>query len=126
MANLSNYGFWNSFIAPWDDNFFNNLYYDFEYDIPSARGEAYNRIYKNYPAPEGGAYAGAALSGDDNVLMNAYGTDLTNERKETFARWISTNANIDAEWDAYVRRYNALHAAEWLALKQKSYDIWAK
>jgi hypothetical protein len=41
-------------------------------------------------------------------------------------RWVTTNANIDAEWDAYVSKMKSLHEAEWLALKQKAYDLLMK
>jgi hypothetical protein len=58
--------------------------------------------------------------------MNSYATDLANERKQTLARWITTNANIDAEWDAYVTRMNRLHINEFIVLKQKAYDLLAK
>ena len=126
-ANTKNLGFWNSSITLWDDNFLNNHYYDFEYDLPNARGDAYNRIYKNYPPPAGtSAYLGVGLSADEMVRLNSLATDLNNYRRETHARWITTNANIDAEWDAYVARMKALGADEWLALRQKTYDLAAK
>ena len=126
VANYGSGGFWNSFIGLLDDNYYENIFYDIEYDFPNARGEAYERLYKHYPAPEGSAYFGAALNNNENTRMNSLGTDLTNYRQETFVRWITTNANIDAEWDAYVARMRALGADEWLALKQKSYDLMVK
>jgi putative aldouronate transport system substrate-binding protein len=125
-ANSSVMGLWNSFIGLWDKNFFANLYYDTQQDIKGSRMWAFENVYKNNLAPEGSTYVSAPLSADETSLMNTYNTDLTNERKQTFARWITTNANIDAEWDAYVARMNRLHIPEFVALKQKAYDLLAR
>jgi putative aldouronate transport system substrate-binding protein len=119
-------GLWNTFIALWDRNFFQNLYYDIDLDNEKSRGWAFEHVYKDYLCPEGSVYISKPLGTDETSLMNSYGTDLANERKETFARWITTNANIDAEWDAYVTRMNRLHSSEFVALKQKAYDLLLK
>jgi putative aldouronate transport system substrate-binding protein len=125
-ANAPVMGFWNSFIGLWDKNFFQNLYYDVDQDTRLSRGWAFENVYKNHLAPEGSVYISASLGPDETSVMNSYGTDLTNERKQTFARWITTNANIDTEWDAYVARMDRLHINEFVALKQKAYDLLAK
>ncbi|MDR0473260.1 MAG: hypothetical protein LBH43_06280 [Treponema sp.] len=125
-ANASVMGLWNTFIGLWDKNFYANLYYDVDKDVRLSRGWAFENVYKNHLAPEGSVYVFSNLSADETSLMNTYNTDLTNERKQTFARWITTNANIDAEWDAYVARMNQLHIPEFTALKQKAYDLLVK
>jgi hypothetical protein len=125
-ANAQQMGFWNSFIGFWEKNFYQNQYYDVDIDVKNSRGWAFEHVYKNHLGPEGSVYVSTSLSIDETSLMNAYNTDLTNERKETFARWITTNANIDAEWDAYVTRMNRLHINEHLALRQKAYDLLVK
>ena len=125
-ANAPVMGLWNSFIGLWDKNFFANLYYDVDKDTKLSRGWAFENVYRNHLAPEGSVYISANLSADETSVMNAYNTDLTNERKQTFARWITTNANIDAEWDAYVARMNRLNIDNFIALKQKAYDLITK
>jgi hypothetical protein len=121
-----NLGFWNSFINFWPREFFETTYYDVDNDTVNSRGWAYEHVYKNYPAPENQHPLFAALSNDEQTLANAYATDIGNERLQTFSRWITTNADIDTEWDAYVARIKALHEAEWIALRQKAYDLMNK
>jgi putative aldouronate transport system substrate-binding protein len=125
-ANAGSMGFWNSFIGLWDHNFYANLFHDTAVDTPLTSRWGLENVYRPYLAPAGSTYNSASLNADETSLMNAYGTDLANERKQTFARWITTNANIDAEWDAYVLRMNRLHITEFIAFKQKAYDLLFK
>ena len=55
--------------------------------------------------------------------MNQYYTDIENCQKSTFARWITTDADIDAEWDGFVEEINGYNLADWLELKQQAYDL---
>ena len=68
-------------------------------------------------------YYGAELSGDDLERWNDLSTEIDNLRKTTFARWISTNADIEAEWDEYVQNMQDIGCEEWLSLKQRAYDM---
>jgi len=58
--------------------------------------------------------------------MNQIGTDLTNLRKITFAKWISGKGDIDKEWDDFVASNKKLGLDKWLELKQKAYDLVTK
>ena len=57
------------------------------------------------------------------TMMNQYGTDINEFRRQTFATWITTNADIDAEWDSYVEQMYAFGLEDWLELKQAAYDL---
>jgi putative aldouronate transport system substrate-binding protein len=120
-------GFHNAFTVLWDKNFYQKYYYNKDAEIENTRTWAFNNIYKNYLGPEGSAYVSSPLSTDEENWMKVLSTDITNFRMKTFAEWITTNANIDAEWDTYVAEIKKLHVDEFLALKQKAYDaIMAK
>jgi putative aldouronate transport system substrate-binding protein len=123
VANGQKLGLHNSFIGLWDKNFYSNYFYDRDASIVNSRSWAFNNIYKNYLGREGSVYVKTSLSQDEENLISVYNTDLTNLRKQTFSRWITTNANIDAEWDTYVAEIKKLHVDEFLALKQKAYDV---
>jgi putative aldouronate transport system substrate-binding protein len=126
-ANAAQMGVHNSSLGLWDHAFYNSNFRDLDLDIPKSRSWAFENIYKRYLGPEGSVYVAANLTADEENMMKLYNTDLTNLRKQTFARWITTNANIDAEWDAYVNQMRQLHITEFVALKQKAYDaIMAK
>ena len=126
MANSRTYGLWNSFIGLWDTDFYVNKFYDRERDIRFSRAWNLDNVYKDHLAPEGSVYISAPLSPDENSIRNAIRTDLENERRQTFARWITTNANIDSEWDAYVARMNRFNINEFVALSQKAYDLMVR
>ena len=121
-ANAMQMGLHNSSLGLWDHDFYKNNFRDLDVNIPKSRSWAFENVYKNYLGPEGSVYVFASLSSDEENTMKLYNTDLTNLRKQTFARWITTNANIDAEWDAYVSQMMKLHVTEYTALKQKAYD----
>jgi putative aldouronate transport system substrate-binding protein len=125
-ANADVLGPHNSFIVFWDQNFYAKNFLDKDKFVERSRSWAYDNVYKNYRGPEGSVYVAGSLSQDEEELMRVYNTDLTNLRKQTFARWITTNANIDAEWDAYAAGMSQLHINEFLALKQKAYDAMTK
>ena len=63
------------------------------------------------------------LDAESSAMMSQYYTDISNCQKATFARWITTDADIDAEWDAYVAEIESYNLAGWLELKQQAYDL---
>ena len=121
--NSKNLGFWNSFINFWPREFFETTYYDVDDDTVNSRGWAYQHIYRNYPTPAQYQLPLFMNIGEDQIRLNALGSDINSERLRTISTWITTNANIDAEWDAYVARIMALGYNEWIALVQRSYDL---
>jgi len=119
-------GMWNSAFNLWDSSFYGNQFVNVDTNVKNSRTWAYNNWYKTRVASADTVYVSMALSVDEENRMKAYGTQLANLRTETMVRWITTNANIDAEWDAYAAKMNSLHASDWLALKQKAYDALMK
>ncbi|MDL2229910.1 extracellular solute-binding protein [Treponema sp. OttesenSCG-928-L16] len=122
-ADHSGIGLWNSFIALWDRNFLDNTMLLDEYNIERSRPWGFRYVFKDHLIPEGSVYISAPLSVDEENMLRTYGTDLANFRGQTFSRWITTDANIDAEWDSYVAQMRRLNADAWLTLKQKAYNI---
>lgn len=119
-------GLWNSAFALRDRRFHTRLYYNKYKEIEGVRPWNFEHVYKKYVAPEKFSYFGATLSKEETELMNQIGTDLTNLRKSTFARWISGRGDIDREWDNFVAENRKLGLDKWLELKQKAYDILIK
>lgn len=113
----------NRFFCVIPSYFYEAEYTDPDMSIEHSRGWAYENLYKdNLPTWDAFVYA-APLSDDETFDKNEYYSNINNFRKETFTRWITTDADIDAEWDAYVAEMNENGAAEWLELVQKSYDL---
>ena len=119
-------GLWNSFIALRDRRFHSKLYYNKFKEIEGARAWNFEHVYKNHLAPREFSYVGGTLSKEETELMNQIGTDLTNLRKITFAKWISGKGDIDKEWDEFVASNKKLGLDKWLELKQKAYDLVMK
>lgn len=115
-------GFWNqvpgilaeAFYENWD----NNVYTD-----GGIRAMEFNEKYIGKTVPQEMNFVGGALDTDSQALMSQYYTDISNCQKSTFARWITTDADIDAEWDAYVAEIESYNLADWLELKQQAYDL---
>jgi putative aldouronate transport system substrate-binding protein len=123
VRNKDSIGFNNQLPTLFDSEFYEKYWYDREATVPRTRSYAYQMYTKNGAVQSrDNVYVAATLSKDENEMMGIYATDLDNFRKQTFSRWITTNANIDAEFDAFVAETKKLHFDEWLALKQKAYD----
>lgn len=115
-------GFWNQIAAILADDFYanwdNNVLTD-----GGLRAIEFNEKLIGKTVPQSLNYVGGTLDTDSTALMNQYATDLNNCRVSTFARWITTGADIDAEWDAYVAEMEGYNLAGWLELKQQAYDM---
>lgn len=116
-------GFNNSWFGLLDYAFYTEHFYNPSSEIVGTREWGFDNIYKAQLPEWDCVYLAGTLSEDDTTMMNQYGTDLGELRKQTFAAWITTGADIDAEWDAYVAQMEALGLADWLALKQQAYDM---
>ena len=113
----------NGLCAIMDSAFYENYWYDREATVPRTRSYAYQFYTKNNAVQDrNNVYLSATLSAQDEEMMRLYATEINNLRSQTFARWITTNANIDAEWDAFVAATRRLNFDQWLALKQRAYD----
>ncbi len=122
-AMLPHRGFWNTWVGVLDPEIFYDSYQINSFTDGGIRKLRWYDTYLGKTVPTENNYVGANLDVDKTAAMNEYWTDIENYRKETWTNWITTDADIDAEWDAYVSGIEALHLADWLALKQESYDI---
>ncbi len=112
----------NRFICVLPAEFYETQYTDPTLAVENSRGWAYVNLYKdNLPSWDTYVYA-APLDEDDTFDLNELNGILSNIRKETFTTWFTTDADIDAEWDAFITRMKDNGVDEWLALKQKAYD----
>ncbi|MBQ7839591.1 MAG: extracellular solute-binding protein [Lachnospiraceae bacterium] len=119
--NAESLGLLNSWFGAFGSKFYENYYYP-DAEVENTREWAIDNIYADYLPSWDSTYISAQLDADDQTLMNQLYTDLNGCRNETFARWITGQGDIDAEWDAYVAEMEAYGHSEWLELKQKAYD----
>lgn len=115
-------GFWNQFVGILDSKYYENLAIT-DYIDGAVRARQYFEKYDGKTVPQALNFVGGTLDVDKEALKSQYATDIKNLQKETFARWITTNADIDAEWDAYVSQMQAYKVEDWLALQQEAYDM---
>ena len=118
--NAESLGWLNNWFGAMGTKFYEN------FEVPNAEVEntrewAIDNIYVDYFPTWDSTYISAQLDVDDQTLMNQLQTDLAGYRDETFARWITGQGDIDAEWDAYVEQMEAYGHSEWLELKQQAY-----
>ena len=59
---------------------------------------------------------------EENDALAQYATDLEKYTTEQFARWVSGEGDVDAEWDAYKAQLEALHVKEYVAVEQGMVD----
>ncbi|MBR0463129.1 MAG: hypothetical protein IJJ23_01925 [Clostridia bacterium] len=59
---------------------------------------------------------------EENDALPQYATDLEKYTTEQFARWVSGEGDVDAEWDAYKAQLEALHVKEYVAVEQGMVD----
>lgn len=115
-------GFWNQFVGILADDYYENLAIT-DYIDGAVRAREYFAKYDGKTVPQDMNFVGATRDTQSEALISEYYTDIANCRKETFARWITTDADIDAEWDAFVAETEKYKVNEWLALKQQAYDM---
>ena len=125
-ANTKDLGAQNSFVGLFDTNFYENVWTDVTADTENSRAWAYYNVYQDCVMPNEMVYVSGSLSTDDTNMLNQYSTDLSSYRKSTFADFITGKQDIDAAWDAYVAKMKELGLDEFIALKQKGYDLMTK
>ncbi|MDD4778891.1 MAG: extracellular solute-binding protein [Fermentimonas sp.] len=59
---------------------------------------------------------------EETEALSLYTADLEKYYEETVANWISTDADIEAEWDKFIADMNSLHAQEIIDIKQQQVD----
>ncbi len=115
-------GFWNQvpgiladeYYANWDNN---------QYTDGGPRAVEFNEKLVGKTVPQELNVVTGNLDAEKTAMMNQYYTDIGNCQKATFARWVTTGADIDAEWDAYVAEIEGYNLEGWLELKQEAYDL---
>lgn len=122
--NAENVGFVNSWFNALSKDLYRNFFFP-ESEIVGTREWAIDNLYPSYFPEWDACYVAGTLEEDDRIHMDELYADLKVYRQQTFARWITTNADIDAEWDAYVEEMMSFGHDEWLELKQKAYNLVA-
>lgn len=125
-ANTKDLGLQNSFIGLFDTDFYENTWKDINLEVENSRTWAYYNVYEDCVMPNEAVYVSGSLEADDTNTMNQYGTDLGTLRKTTFADFITGKQDIDASWDSYVAQMERIGLADFVALKQKAYDLVVK
>ena len=72
-------------------------------------------MVKNFPN-------GIIATVEENEEINLYQTDLETYIKDSVARWICGQQDIDATWDEYLAQCEALGMSKMLEIKQAQYD----
>ncbi|MDD4369349.1 MAG: hypothetical protein PHP39_10515, partial [Oscillospiraceae bacterium] len=116
----------NSFVAMFDKDFYANEYTDVYKDQVNSRSWAYYNVYQDSVMPNDMVYVGGSLDQDDTNMASQYATDLATYRKATFADFITGKQDIDANWDSYVAQMQSLGLDDFVALRQKAYDLMVK
>ena len=115
-------GFWNQVPGILADDFYAD-WVNNELTDGGLRAIEFENKLIGKTVPQDLNFVGGTLDADSAALRSQYGTDIENCRKSTFARWITTNADIDAEWDAFVKEIEGYNLAGWLELNQQAYDL---
>jgi len=84
----------------------------------------YNVYYDYLPKPTLTYPILPAFTLDDMELarLNDLNEDILKYVRTTIANWIAGKGNIDAEWDAYIKKIEDLGLDEYLTLQQKKLD----
>ena len=115
-------GVWNQFPGILADDFYAN-WDNNEFTDGGIRAVEFNEKLIGKTVPQEMNVVCGVLDAESSAMMSQYYTDISNCQKATFARWITTDADIDAEWDAYVAEIESYNLAGWLELKQQAYDL---
>lgn len=115
-------GFWNQVPGILADDFYADWINNAVTDGGPRAIEFENKL-AGKTVPQSMNYVGGTLDADSAALRSQYGTDIENCRKSTFARWITTDADIDAEWDAFVKEIEGYNLEGWMELNQQAYDL---
>ncbi len=65
-------------------------------------------------------------SPEDSNELSTIQTDIHAYVEEKKAEWILGRSNVDADWDAYIKRMKALGADRYLEINQDAYDVFAE
>lgn len=115
-------GFGN-FIAGIRADDFYSAFNSIAYENPLARAWAYRNVYEPYvPMGETNYINTSTGSNDLDQRRSDLASEIDNLRSTTFARWITGQGSIDAEWDDYVTKTYQLGLEEYLKLCQQGYD----
>ena len=88
-------------------------------DIPYDEKLTADNLYADYldePLPK------PWLSAEDAERLSILATDIVSYVDQKMAQWISGEADVDAEWDAYCEQLEKLGLQEMIDIKQKALD----
>ena len=77
-------------------------------------------IYKDYITTE--PWPRPYFSVDDAYDASTYSTDIMYEVTTNRANWIRGNSDINADWDAYIKKLDDLGLQEFVEIMQRAYD----
>ena len=125
QQNSMSTGFTDTFPNLMLPDYFNNHYFNANLTRVNTVEWAYENIWKHTQPPANLKVPVYGSITDTNRVtrMNAIGSDIAALRLQTITRWISTNANIDAEWNGFVTQVKALGYDEYLKYLQELYDL---
>ncbi len=78
--------------------------------------KALSPYFINEVMPFGYAYS------EQQAVYDEYLPDINKLVSEKFAAWVTGEADVDADWDAYVEQLKSLHVEELVAAYQTQYD----
>lgn len=84
-----------------------------------TKQNCYN-IYKDYINKE--LWPRPFFAEEDSYDADTYFTDINYEVNTHRALWITGKSDIDADWDAYVKKINSIGLDKYIAMMQKTYD----
>jgi hypothetical protein len=113
----------NRFFCVLPTEFYETQYTDPDLAVENSRGWAYENLYKdNLPTWDPFVYS-TTLEEDEQYDLGEYQAVISAHRRTTITRWLTTVADIEAEWAEYIAEMENLGVNEWLHLKQKAYDL---
>ena len=110
-------------------SFFANLPVAFtaaDYDskiVLSATQEIFQsnyEVYKDYMTTE--YWPRPYFAAEDTTRIDELRTDIFNTVNEKKAAWITGNADVNADWDSYIKSLNSMGLEEFIQIMQKTYD----
>ncbi|GHV57074.1 ABC transporter substrate-binding protein [Spirochaetia bacterium] len=90
------------------------------YDFIAPMGKTIESFVK-YRKPEA-AVAGLIYNEQEQEVINEFHSTILSYARESFARFVMGDLNIDRDWDSYVAEFNKMGLADVIKATQSAYD----